>query len=77
MILDLIPFRYYSRPENLDLIPFRSYSHFYFEREKTLIMFIKSSNQKMDFKEIWQNLEKNRITDHDFPPSFVKYGVEK
>ena len=30
MVLDLIPFRYYSRPEILDLTPFISYSHFYF-----------------------------------------------
>ena len=28
-------------------------------------------------EEFWQNLGKKRITDHDFPPPFVKCGVGK
>ena len=27
--------------------------------------------------EIWQNLEKKRITDHDFPPPFVNWNWRK
>ena len=27
--------------------------------------------------EIWQNLEEKRVTDHDFPPPFLKCGVGK
>ena len=27
--------------------------------------------------EFWQNLEKKRVTDHDFPPPFIKCGVGK
>ena len=37
----------------------------------------KSSNQKVEIMEIWQNLEKKRVTDHEFPPPFIKCGVGK
>ena len=29
-----------------------------------------STNQKVEIVGIWQNLEKKRVTDHDFPPPF-------
>ena len=38
----------------------------------------RESEQEVEYKvEFWQNLEKKRNTDHDFPPLFVKYGVGK
>ena len=37
-------------------------------------MFIKSSNQEVEIVEIWQNLEKKRITDHNPPPIYKMWG---
>ena len=31
----------------------------------------------VEIVEIWQNLEKKRVTDHDFPPPLLKCGVGK
>ena len=37
----------------------------------------RESEQEVEYKvEFWQNLEKKRNIDNDFPPLFVKYGSE-